>query len=561
MTMTTPTPPPSEGGSAPLRVLVVEDEEADQLAMRRCFHAAGRHDHLDFARTAHEALEKLSVTRYDCIFLDYYIPGTSGLELFAAIQEAAMGSPPIVAFTGRGDEEVAVELMKAGAADYLPKHSLTAERVVSSLRHALEMARTQAARREAEAHLHASVERERFLAEVGRTLGSFLDHREALAALMTLIVPTLADFCFIDEIDADGGARRVAWRHADPARARWLDDVTPTLFADPAGNPAARVGATMAPEFVPEVTREWIDRNATGPDHHAFLTTVGVASLIRVPIVIAERAVGVCTLGYADSGRRYSESDVSLAMAIARPAAATLHNGQLFARLNDAIRSRDEVTSIVSHDLRNPVHTVYSAACMLLDFDLEETKRRQQHEIIRRSALQMTRLLDDLLEISKVEAGGLALDRRREIPAELIREALEGFEERARELGLTLRREIAADLPPVDVDRGRVLQVLANLLGNALKFTPSGGVITVGAEAREGEVRIAVSDTGVGIARPNLQHVFDRFWQARRASRGSAGLGLAIAKRIVEAHGGGISVDSTEGRGTQFHFTLPAAGD
>jgi PAS domain S-box-containing protein len=678
------------GALGRLRLLVVDDEETDRLAVRRSFRESGIVETLDEARSAADALERVAATAYDCVFLDYYMPGVEGLGLLEKIRVTALGSPPVVIFTGRGDEDVAVEVMKAGVADYLPKSSLTPERISSSLRHALEISRTHAARRVAELELRDSRERlrvaleasgtgtfrwdirkdrldwdenlrrlcgigpdddissldgflallhpedrtriaqivarstaegtelqaefrvqlpdgsihwleargrtmagadetrpymtgacrdvteqkrieeelregerrERFLAVVSATLGSFLDHGSALRALTQLVVPVLADFCFFDAIGSGGTIERISWKHVDDGRDAWLEETRHDLFPDaPERHPAARVLAAGVPEFVPDVTDAWIDRVADSPQHREFLRTLGVRSLIRVPIALADEPLGVFTLGLSQSGRRYTDSDLFLALAIARRTAATLRNARLYGELQQAIRGRDEVTSIVSHDLRNPVNTIYMAASVIADFDLTEAKRRQQVDVIRRCAIQMTRLLDDLMEMSKAEGGRLNVEVRPEELAAIASEARDSFQLRAAELDLELRFDVPHDLPPVLVDRQRIHQVLSNLIGNAIKFTPRGGRIILRAETDANEVRVLIQDTGIGIAKANLAHVFDRFWQAKRTSRASAGLGLAIAKSIIEAHGGRIWVDSTEGSGTEFSFTLPIAHD
>ena len=558
--MTTATPAAVATGAthppdAPLRLLIVDDDESDRLSVRRCLRQSGIAATVDEAASGADALERVAATAYDCVLLDYYLPGIEGLALLTSLRQAALGSPPVVIFTGRGDEEVAVELMKAGAADYLPKASLTAERLAASLRHTLELARAEAA-------IRSSQQRERFIANVSQVLGAYLDQSEALHALSELVVPALADFCFLDEFTPSGRIERVAWKHVDAARTAWFADILGSLFPPTAGDhPAARVLRAGAPEFTPQVTDAWMQQAAVSPGHLRFLRELDVRSLLRVPITVGNDVLGVLTLGYSDSDRRYTDTDLALAAAIADRAAATLHNSRLYAQLQQAVRSRDEVASVVSHDLKNPVHTIQMAASLLLDPDiaLDPAQRQKQVEVIRRSAIQMSRLLEDLLDISNAEGGRLALEARPEEIGPIVHEAQDAFQLRATELGLELRAEVAPELPSVLVDRPRVLQVLSNLIANSLKFTPPGGTVIVRAEPAGSELRLSVLDTGIGIARADLEYVFDRFWQVRRAERASAGLGLAIAKSVVEAHGGRIWVESTEGHGTLFCFTLPLA--
>lgn len=225
-----------------------------------------------------------------------------------------------------------------------------------------------------------------------------------------------------------------------------------------------------------------------------------------------------------------------------------------------AARLRDDVLAVVSHDLRNPLNVVLTSTSFLLEFGASQPPRAsQQLELIRRSATQMNRLIQDLLEISVIEAGRLSVESRPEPVDALLEEACVMFAHAAGEGGVELACEPPGAAVHVRADRQRVNQVLGNLIGNALKFTPRGGRIVIRAQ-REGDfVRFAVSDTGAGIGADELPHVFERFWQARQSRQGGAGLGLAISRGIVEAHGGRIHAESTVGVGSTFGFTLPVA--
>jgi signal transduction histidine kinase len=171
---------------------------------------------------------------------------------------------------------------------------------------------------------------------------------------------------------------------------------------------------------------------------------------------------------------------------------------------------------------------------------------------------EMSQLIEALLDVTRLEAGYFRVEPGRERPAHLIYDAVMTAEPQAADKGIEIQVKLDRGLPFVRADATRTRQVLENLLGNALKFTPAGGQVTVRA-ALEGEgVRFSVSDTGMGIQPEHLPRVFDRYWQARHVRRAGAGLGLAIAKGIVEAHGGRIWAESAVGKGSTFHFTLPA---
>jgi signal transduction histidine kinase len=178
---------------------------------------------------------------------------------------------------------------------------------------------------------------------------------------------------------------------------------------------------------------------------------------------------------------------------------------------------------------------------------------------MRRATERMNRLTHDLLDVKRIEQGRLSVDPRPETISVIVRDAVDLLRPLADAQALAFESEVPADLPKVLADAARMQQVLSNLVGNAIKFTPRGGRITLRAAAEPGEVRVAVSDTGPGIPADQLPHVFGRFWQGGRADSRGIGLGLAIARGIVEAHRGRIWVESQPGTGSTFYFTLPVA--
>jgi signal transduction histidine kinase len=235
--------------------------------------------------------------------------------------------------------------------------------------------------------------------------------------------------------------------------------------------------------------------------------------------------------------------------------------------LHQAIRARDDMMGIVSHDLRNPA----SAVKMLARSILAEAEERalpadvtERVETIGQAAAQIDALIQDLLDVTRLEAGRLTVSAHDVEPAPLVEAALYALHALSESGGVTLDATYEEPLPVVHADPERVTQLLSNLVGNALKFTPAGGRVAVRVEPQPGGagVMVSVADTGAGIPADQLPHVFDRFYQVssgRRGSRHGAGLGLTIARGIVEAHGGTISIESAPGHGTTVSFTLPGA--
>ena len=233
--------------------------------------------------------------------------------------------------------------------------------------------------------------------------------------------------------------------------------------------------------------------------------------------------------------------------------------------LHQAIKARDDMMGIVSHDLRNPANAVKMLARSITEGDAGRSLPddvRERVGVIHQAAEQMDALIQDLLDITRLEAGRLAVSRREVEIRALILRSVEGLRPLAEAGGVTLGASLPAELPTLPVDPDRVTQLLSNVIGNAVKFSPAGGAVTVTARADDDAVEVAVSDTGEGIPAAQLPRVFDRFYQgslSSRATRHGAGLGLPIARGIVEAHGGRIWIESAAGSGTTVRFTLPQA--
>jgi PAS domain S-box-containing protein len=237
-------------------------------------------------------------------------------------------------------------------------------------------------------------------------------------------------------------------------------------------------------------------------------------------------------------------------------------NAQLVRELQTAVTARDEMMGVVSHDLRNPVNAVKMLAAAILR-EGEGAKLPSavsgHAEVMLQAARQMDALIQDLLDVSRIESGKMQLSPRVSSIAGLVEQTRAMLQPQADELGVVISAKLPTNLPEVDVDPERSIQVLSNLIGNAVKYSSSGGEVVVTAAAEEDVIRVSIADQGAGIPEDELPRVFDRFWQSKRTNRSGAGLGLTIARGIVRAHAGRIWIESKQGEGTTVHFTLPRA--
>jgi PAS domain S-box-containing protein len=230
------------------------------------------------------------------------------------------------------------------------------------------------------------------------------------------------------------------------------------------------------------------------------------------------------------------------------------------AALRDAVRARDEVLAVVSHDLRNPVGTIAAAAELMGEVPMPADRQQEHLAIISRAADRINRLIQDLLDVAQIEAGRLSVRTKPVDLTEVFEEVFSQMRWEADEENVHLTVRAPAVLPPVKADRDRIVQVMSNLVGNGLKFTPADGKVTVAASEAPSGVTVTVSDTGPGIEPEMERHLFDRFWKGHAAGTRGAGLGLAIVDGILQAHGSSIGVETEVGQGSAFSFTLPTAG-
>jgi len=288
-----------------------------------------------------------------------------------------------------------------------------------------------------------------------------------------------------------------------------------------------------------------------------FRSAKGICAHHSLNLGDGENLVGAITLGTLED-RQLPDEERQLFAALAFHAAAAIRRAQAQEALRAAVSARDDVLSVVAHDLKKKLNVVSIAANVMLQRTEDSTSRRPIERIVR-GVERADRLLRGLFEINAIEAGRLSLERRRLEPADLILAALESQQGLAEDASVIIASDLSPELPAIEGDEERLLEVFENLIGNAVKFTGSAGSVTLGASRKEDEILFWAKDNGSGIAPEELPHVFDRFWHAKKAKRRGTGLGLTICKGIVAAHGGRMWLESAPGRGTTAFFTVPVA--
>ena len=537
-----------------LKILIVDDDDVDRMAVRRALKASGLDVIVTEAEDADGALARLDGDHFDCTLLDYRMPGSDGLDVVRRAREKGIITPFIM-LTGFGDEQTAVELMKAGAADYIPKNSLTPERLSISVRGVVRVHQAEIEAGKADVELKKYAQQLRAVAQAAIEMNSTLSVDAMLQATTEnarrILNARYAETRLAVEVNPGSDAleaQTAMWRATAPSEgAQEL-----TSWAD----------ATR--DEMPGITPEILALLAANPD------APGISSSgFHVPTTLTAdlagrdgQKLGTIQLWDKKEAEDFDDADEAILTQLAQLASVALENARLFKAAQEATRARDDLVAIVSHDLRNPIHTIHMAASFLLDIAPTNDRRvqaRRQLEVIQRSATRANRLIQDLLDVARIQAGGLAVDPIAVDVKSLVNEAVESATPLASAAHLKVECDVPDQIPMVSSDRERVLQVFANLIGNAIKFTPKGGEIRILASAENSEIRFVVADTGPGIPQAHLAHVFDRYWQAKSTAKLGTGLGLSIAKGIVEAHGGRIWAESPPNSGAQFNFTLPAA--
>jgi PAS domain S-box-containing protein len=397
----------------------------------------------------------------------------------------------------------------------------------------------------------------RVLADAGEILGSSLDYQATLDHLARVVVPRVADWFAVDLITGDGELERVSVHHPDPARVAIAREVF-ERYTPRRGSGAWNVIETRTPEWAADIPPELVRQAAVDDEHERLLLGLELRSYIVVPLIARDTVIGVLTLVHAEGGRRYQQADVSLALELARRAASAVDNARLYAQLRDEHRRKDEFLATLAHELRNPLAPIRTGLA-LLQADDDPVRAAATRGVMERQLAHMVRLIDDLLDLSRVTRGTIELQRRPVAVRDIVASALEASGPLLDGAGLRLEVDVSSPDALLDADDARLSQVLTNLLNNAAKFTGRGGRVSLRAGVHGDRLRIEVDDSGIGLAPAQLESIFEMFARgAASAEHGGLGIGLTLARRLVELHGGRLWAESAGiGYGSRFIVELP----
>jgi signal transduction histidine kinase len=407
-----------------------------------------------------------------------------------------------------------------------------------------------------------------FLAEASSLLASSLDFHTTLGNVARLAVPALADWCIVDLLEEDGSIRQLAVAHADPAKV----DLAWQLDRRYPDNPLAQVGVpqvirTGQAQLYPTIGDEVLVAVARDADHLEIVRALGLRSGMIVPLAARGRVLGAISLGSAESARTYGPEDLALAEDVGRRAGVAIDNARFYQDFKEADRRKDEFLAMLAHELRNPLAPIRNALQVLRLRGPEASTVQWAQELIERQVQHMARLVDDLLDVSRITRGKIELRKEWVRLAAVVEQTLESI----RPLISAAGHQLEVSLPEAPLwlhaDPTRLAQVLANLLHNAVKYTESGGRIWLAAELPSSdqdlpqELLLRVRDSGIGIRPDVLPKVFDLFVQGDRGldrSQGGLGIGLTLVRSLVELHGGSVQAFSSgPGMGTEFVIRLP----
>lgn len=514
------------------------------------------------AATGAQAWQLINQKKPQVILLDMELPDTNGLDIVERLRFQGIKTPVII-MTAHGSEKTAVRAFRLGVRDYLIK-PFTADQVITAIEGGLYLTRLEEEKERLTKQLQQRIQELTVLERIGQSVAAVLD----LDVLLNRIVEASvyiaqADEGFLLLLDEETHELYLrAAKNLGEDRVRLLRlKVTDTLLGQVVrtGQPLRLGGAEDTENKLKVVT--------------GYL----VRALLQVPLIAQDRVIGVLSVHNSTTDRAFSQNDLERLSALANYAVIALQNARLhealkehtakieaaYAELKEFSQLKIEFVQDVSHELRVPLTFIKGYVDLLREGAFGEVKPEQREplDIIAKRTDRIARLVSDMLTLQRLESEGLELVQVD--LAEIAHTAVEDARAAAQRAGLVIEEETLEGLPPIYGGADQLPRVFDNLLSNAIKFSPNGGRVNVRIHEEDEQVNVYVSDTGIGIPPDKLERLFDRFYRGGE-SKGKripgTGLGLSIVKAIVEAHGGQVAVQSQEGKGSTFSFSLPKTG-
>lgn len=543
-----------------IRILFLEDDRADVELGRALLANAGLAIDIVAVDSREAFTSALNDGAFDLILSDYLLPSYDGLSALKLVRER-MPDTPFIIVSGFLGEERAIDTLKSGATDYVLKQRL--DRLVPAVQRALREVRERKAREEAQREHERLLERERHLAQ---RLRGMTEASLAIASALSLddVLQLITD-----------QAREVVGAHQAVTTlligGDWARAVSSISLSE---KYAAWRGADLKPDgsgieslvcssnHTVKLTEEEARQHPSGRDSgRPARDSLPMRGWLAAPLIEREgKNVGLIQLSDKYEGE-FTEEDEEILIQLAHMASASVQNARLYREAQEANKAKDDFIATLSHELRTPMTAILGWVQFLRSSDNDEQDVVSAIEMIENSTRVQARIIEDLMDVSRIIAGKLHLERAAIELEPLVRAAERNFAGTLKERNLTYRTEIETEPLSIWGDGTRLQQVVWNLLSNAIKFTPDGGSVSLSLGRREDRALIRVSDTGEGISAEFIDHVFERFRQASNHAHHHSpglGLGLAIVRHLVEAHEGTVEVESPGlGKGTTFTVSLP----
>jgi signal transduction histidine kinase/DNA-binding response OmpR family regulator len=571
-------PSAKEAAEEKVSILIVDDRPDKLLAHETIL--AELNQNLVRANSGKEALRRLLKQDFAVILLDVNMPVMDGFETAALIRQRPRSeTTPIIFISAVNDTETHVsrgyslgavdyiltpvvpEILRAKIAVFVDLFKKT-EQVKRQAEEREKLIRAQAARAEAEARQ----ERFAFLADASNVLAGSLDYEETFRNLATLVVPRIADFCMVLTVDEDGVMRRMAVAHRDPIEEptmqRLAEEFPLSSAAQKGGEHVLKTGKSQMVCDVHdgelrEIFQEKADRE--------LIRSLDTKSFIAVPLRAHDRVLGAIVMLNTSAGRICGSDELALTEELAHRAALALENAGLYqsaqkarAESERANRAKDSFLAMLSHELRTPLTPVLTSVLALEQTEDLPAELRASLQMIRRNVELEARLIDDLLDLTRISKGKVQLNLEEVNAHSLLQNAVEICQADIDKKHLVLQTEFTAQNVSLEADPARLQQIFWNLIKNAVKFTPDGGQLKIRTQNLDGQLEVEVSDSGMGIDPETLPKIFNAFEQGDRSQLGGLGLGLAISKALVETHNGKLTAASPgPNQGATFTAVFP----